>query len=89
MALFGVSHNVIVSLSLLADVHIRMILTPGRIGDMADDGLQLALRVVAVVKTDRIETQTPVAQVGEQGDSALRTLSAGIGNQATYALIQR
>ena len=62
--------------------YIAKVLSPGRIMDFQYNGFHLGIFwVVAVVKTGRIETMAKIAQMAQQPDGPLGSLSQTFFNQ--------
>src|SRR5450830_540462 len=61
----------------LGGQYVVVVLAPGGVGDFAENRQQLAVEVMAVEETHRVERQAPTAGLGQQADRALRGLPEG------------
>jgi len=60
--------------------HVVKTLAPRSVADFAENRRQLAVGLVAIEKTHRVERQTPAARLGQQADRTLRCMAHGFAD---------
>ncbi|MNG30626.1 hypothetical protein D3C84_1162770 [compost metagenome] len=63
-------------------------LAPRGVTDFADDRRQLAVGLMAIEKTHRVERQAPAAGLGQQADRALRHMPDGLAYLLSHGVDQ-